>query len=283
MSLLQISDLSVRFPQAGTAAVDHVSFHVDPGERIGLIGESGSGKSMVCLTIQGLQPAAAKLSGSIQFDDLELLNQPESVMRSIRGRRVGAVFQEPMTALNPVVPIWRQLVTASLHHGLVTRRNARALATDLAGMVDLPDPRGIVERYPHELSGGQRQRVVIAMALSAQPALVLADEPTTALDATVARKVLELMTHLCEQLGSALVLVTHDMGLAAGTSDRILVMRQGRLVESAATPALLDDPGHPYTRQLLAAARSTSLDLAGARRALAEQAQHTTVDVEGDS
>ncbi|MGA4508099.1 ABC transporter ATP-binding protein [Propionibacteriaceae bacterium G1746] len=266
--LLEISGVSVTF--GDQRAVDDVSFSIGAGERVGLIGESGSGKSMVCLTVQGLQPRIAETTGTVRFDG-QALGRGE--VRGVRGRRIGSVFQEPMTALNPVMTIGAQLVTALRAHGLVTRRESRPRAVELAAMVGLPDPAHIIDRYPHQLSGGQRQRVVIAMAVSCEPALVLADEPTTALDATVARKVLDLMVRLCTELGSALLLVTHDMGVAATTCERLMVMRHGVLVEQAPTAQLLADPQHDYTRRLIAAARSTGLDLAGAREVLARQQQ----------
>lgn len=286
MTLLAVKDLDVMFGPADEPfkAVDGVSFTVDHGEKVGLIGESGSGKSMICLTIQGLQSPAARLAGSINFDGHEILSASEDEMRSLRGNELGAVFQEPMTALNPVVPIWRQLVTANLHHGVIDKKQAKQRAIELAGMVGLPNPKAIIERHPHELSGGQRQRVVIAMALSAQPKLVLADEPTTALDATVAAKVLELMAELCEQMGSALILVTHDMGVAATTCDRLLVMKRGQLVESGPTKEIIKSPQAQYTKNLLAAARSTGLDLVAARQALGGQlAQGTESERTGSS
>ena len=269
-NLLEVRGLTVSF--GGARAVDEVSFQVAPGERVGLIGESGSGKSMVCLTVQGLQPRIADVSGSVVFEGEAVHARDHARWRTLRGRRIGTVFQEPMTALNPVMTIGAQLTTALRHHGIVGRREAGQRAVDLAAMVGLPDPRHIVTRYPHQLSGGQRQRVVIAMALSCEPALVLADEPTTALDATVARKVLELMVRLCEDVGSALLLVTHDMGVAASTCERLMVMRRGLMVEQGTTAALLAQPRHDYTRNLVAAARSTGLDLEGARALLAARA-----------
>lgn len=269
-NLLEVRGLTVSF--GGARAVDEVSFQVSPGERVGLIGESGSGKSMVCLAVQGLQPRIADVSGSVVLEGEAVHARDHARWRTLRGRRIGTVFQEPMTALNPVMTIGAQLTTALRHHGIVGRREAGQRAVDLAAMVGLPDPRHIVTRYPHQLSGGQRQRVVIAMALSCEPALVLADEPTTALDATVARKVLELMVRLCEDVGSALLLVTHDMGVAASTCERLMVMRRGLMVEQGTTAALLAQPRHDYTRNLVAAARSTGLDLEGARALLAARA-----------
>ena len=269
-NLLEVRGLTVSF--GGARAVDEVSFQVSPGERVGLIGESGSGKSMVCLAVQGLQPRIADVSGSVVLEGEAVHARDHARWRTLRGRRIGTVFQEPMTALNPVMTIGAQLTTALRHHGIVGRREAGQRAVDLAAMVGLPDPRHIVTRYPHQLSGGQRQRVVIAMALSCEPALVLADETTTALDATVARKVLELMVRLCEDVGSALLLVTHDMGVAASTCERLMVMRRGLMVEQGTTAALLAQPRHDYTRNLVAAARSTGLDLEGARALLAARA-----------
>lgn len=274
MTLLAVKDLEVSFGpiEDPFKAVNGVNFTVEHGEKVGLIGESGSGKSMICLTIQGLQPAAARLAGAIEFDGHDILSADDAEMRKLRGNEMGAVFQEPMTALNPVLPIWRQLVTANLHHGKIDNKQAKQRAIELAGMVGLPNPKAIIERFPHELSGGQRQRVVIAMAISAEPSLVLADEPTTALDATVAAKVLELMARLCDELGSALILVTHDMAVASTTCDRLLVMRHGELVENGPTKQIISAPQAGYTQDLLAAARSTGLDIVGARQALRGQA-----------
>ncbi|MBO1030941.1 ABC transporter ATP-binding protein [Tessaracoccus sp. SD287] len=268
-ALLEVDNLTVRFDQ--TAAVDGVSFTIHPGERVGLIGESGSGKSMACLTILGLQPRVAKVTGSVRFEGNELQTVRDDDMRQLRGARIGTVFQEPMTALNPVMKVGAQLVTAQRIHGQITSRQTRARAIELAGLVGLPDPATIIDRYPHQLSGGQRQRVVIAMAVSCTPALVLADEPTTALDATVARRVLDLMVRLCDELGSALLLVTHDMGVATSTCDRLMVMRGGHLVEQGPSAELVQNPQQDYTRNLVTAARSTGLDLAGAHAVLARQ------------
>lgn len=278
MTLLAVKDLHVTFGSGENEvkAVNGVSLDIQQGEKVGLIGESGSGKSMLCLTVQGLQPPAARVLGSIDFDGHQIVGASEDELRKLRGNELGAVFQEPMTALNPTVPIWRQLVTANLHHGKIQKQQAKQRAIELAGMVGLPNPKSIVERYPHELSGGQRQRVVIAMAISSEPKLVLADEPTTALDATVAAKVLELMAKLCDEMGSALILVTHDMGVAATTCDRLLVMRHGELVEAGPTRQIISAPKAGYTQDLLAAARTTGLDLVGARQALANQMAHAS-------
>lgn len=272
MSLLKVQDLQIWFGgQDSAKAVDGVTFALEGGEKVGLIGESGSGKTLSCLAIQGLQPASAKLSGSIEFHGQQLLGAAEQTMRQLRGDQIAAIFQEPMTALNPVLPIWRQLVTANLQHDKISPKQAKARATELAGLVGLPEPKSVIERYPHELSGGQRQRVVIAMAISAEPRLVLADEPTTALDATVAARILELLAKLCDELGSALLLVTHDMALAATTCDRLLVMQHGKIVESSPTRQLMEQPQSQYSKALIKAARATSLDIPGARAALLAQ------------
>lgn len=258
MALLEVSGLSVRF--GDKAVVDDISFNLDAGERLGIIGESGSGKSMTCLAILGLLPPTAQVSGLVRLNGLEL-TAPGVDLSKVRGAEVGVVFQEPQTALNPVLRVGRQLTTAlRRHHGL-DRAQAARKAIELAALVGLPDPARVVRRYPHELSGGQRQRVVIAMAMSCEPSLLLADEPTTALDATVQARVLDLMVDLTSRSGTAMVLITHDMAVAARTAQRLLVMRGGRIVEQGTVADLLGAPTQPYTAELVAAARATSLDL----------------------
>lgn len=257
MTLLRVRDLTVAFGER--TVVDQVSFDVAAGERVAIIGESGSGKSLTCMAILGLLPGGASVSGSIRFEDDELLGRPEPELARIRGYRIGCVFQEPHTALNPVQRIAAQLTTAERLHGVLRRKDARAEAVRLAREVGLPEPERIVSRYPHELSGGQRQRVVIAMAMSCRPELLLADEPTTALDATVQARILDLMDAATAQRGTAVVMVTHDMAVAHRTSQRLLVMHGGRIVEQGPTADILRSPREAYTSRLVAAARASAL------------------------
>ena len=258
MALLEVEALSVRF--GDKAVVDDVSFQLEPGERLGIIGESGSGKSMTCLALLGLLPTTAEVTGRVVLDGTDLTAFGTDLSK-VRGAQIGVVFQEPQTALNPVLRIGRQLTTALRTHRGLDRQQAARAAVELAGLVGLPDPQRVVRRYPHELSGGQRQRVVIAMAMSCEPALLLADEPTTALDATVQARVLDLMMQMTSRTQTAMVLVTHDMAVAARTAQRLLVMRHGRIIEQGQVRRLLLEPEHDYTAELVTAARATSLDL----------------------
>ncbi|MHA6371832.1 ATP-binding cassette domain-containing protein [Actinotignum schaalii] len=257
MSLLEVRDLTVAF--GSTEVVRGVSFTVETGERVCLIGESGSGKSMTAMAIQGLLPRAARVTGSIRFEGRELVGASDAEFQKIRGRRIGCIFQEPHTALNPVVRIKHQLVAASRIHTGLKKSATTQRASELARMVKLPSPEHIINRFPHELSGGQRQRVVIAMAMSLAPALLIADEPTTALDATVQAHILQLMDDAAREHGTAVLMITHDMAVAYHTSERILVLRRGELVEEGSAEDILLRPVHPYTQGLVAAARATSL------------------------
>lgn len=256
MSLLQVTDLAVAI--GGRPLVHGVSLTIDRGERLGLIGESGSGKSLTCLALLGLLPRGSRVTGSISLHGRELTGVDERAMAQSRGTEIGMVFQEPLSALDPLQTIGRQLVSPLRAHRLVRRGEWRTRAVELAAEVGLPEPEGIVERYPHELSGGQRQRVVIAMAMAARPSLVVADEPTTALDVTVQARILALLEERCAALGSSLLLVTHDMAVAMLTCDRILVMRHGRVVEEGRPADLIAAPHHPYTATLVEAAYATS-------------------------
>lgn len=255
-AVLTITELSIRI--GGRLIVDRLNLQIGAAERVGLIGESGSGKSLSCMAVLGLLPAGASATGSIRFDGVELLGAGDRVHRALRGSRMACVFQEPQTALDPLQRIGVQMTSAERVRGRLSRADRQQRAVQLARDVGLPDPERIVLRYPHELSGGQRQRVVIAMAMASSPALVLADEPTTALDMTVQARVLELLGGRLRTAGSALLLVTHDMGVAASSCDRVAVMRRGEIVESGPTAQLLADPRHPYTRQLVDAAYATS-------------------------
>ena len=254
-SLLEVSRLTTVFDlAAGPAlAVDDVSFEVRAGETLGLVGESGSGKSVTALSIMGLvQPPGRIAGGRILFRGRDLLTLPESEMRAIRGAEISLIFQEPMTALNPVFTIGDQIAEALLVHGRATRRDARSTVVELLEKVRIPDARARVDDYPHQLSGGMRQRVLIAMAIACKPALVIADEPTTALDVTIQAQILDLLREMKSAFNLSLLLITHDLGVVAETADRVAVMYGGRIVEEGPVRAIFREPQHPYTRGLLA-------------------------------
>jgi len=254
--LLAVDGLTVTFPlkSGGTAAaVDGVSFSVDRGETLGLVGESGSGKSVTALAIIRLiQPPGRITAGRIRFDGSDLTALDDAGMRAIRGRRMGFVFQEPMIALNPVYTIGFQIRETLEVHGLARGAAARARAVELLDAVRVPDPRRRVDDYPHQLSGGLRQRAMIALALAAEPSLVIADEPTTALDVTVQAEILDLLRDMRRQFAVSLLLITHDLGVVAEMADRVAVMYGGRIVEAAPTARLFASAGHPYTQGLMA-------------------------------
>jgi len=255
MALLDVQDLRVRFEaHHGTVrAVDGVSFTLERGETLGLVGESGSGKSVTNLALMGLVPSPPGVveATSLTLDGRDLLNMPEPDLRRIRGKEVSMIFQDPMTSLNPLLTIGRQLTEVLEVHENVTRREARRRSAEGLADVGIPLPTKRLDQYPHELSGGMRQRVMIAMGLLCKPKVLLADEPTTALDVTIQAQILELMKDLQESHGTAIVLVTHDLGVVAGMSDRVNVMYAGKLVETADAGALFDEPRHPYTLGLL--------------------------------
>ena len=255
MTLLDIRDLRISI--GDRRLVDGISLRVERGERVGLIGESGSGKSLTCMSVLGLLPARGQVSGSITVEGTQVIGADQRTLRDLRGRRVGCVFQEPQSALDPLLPIRRHLVAPLRAHGLLRRADARATAVRLAESVGLPEPESMIRRYPHELSGGQRQRVMIAMAMSTSPSLLLADEPTTALDVTVQAKVLDLMGGLVQQSGAGSLLVTHDMAVAASHCDRIVVMRAGRIIEEGTAEQLIQRPREGYTADLIDAAYAT--------------------------
>jgi peptide/nickel transport system ATP-binding protein len=254
-SLLGVSRLTTVFDlhRGAAVAVDDVSFEVRSGETLGLVGESGSGKSVTALSIMGLvQPPGRIARGRILFKGRDLLTLPESEMRAIRGAEVSLIFQEPMTALNPVFTIGDQIAEALLVHGRTTRRDARSAVIDLLEKVRIPDASARVDDYPHQLSGGMRQRVLIAMAIACKPALVIADEPTTALDVTIQAQILDLLREMKSAFNLSLLLITHDLGVVAETADRVAVMYGGRIVEEGPVRAIFREPQHPYTRGLLA-------------------------------
>ncbi len=251
MSLLSVRNLSLSIH--GTPILRDVSLDIAPGEVFGVIGESGSGKSMTAFSVMGLLPVGAAATGKVMLDGEDLLAKSERQMCAIRGREIGMVFQEPMTALNPVQTIGDQVAETALIHGSGSRAEARATARAMLDRVGLPADRFPLDRYPHELSGGQRQRVVIAMAIALRPKLLIADEPTTALDVTTQAQIIALLRSLVGEFGMGLMLITHDLGLVAGTADRIAIMRQGEIVEAGATTEIFAAMTHPYTRALFAA------------------------------
>jgi peptide/nickel transport system ATP-binding protein len=254
--LLSVRDLCVRFDTADgqVHAVDEISFDVAPGETLGVVGESGSGKSACFQAILGLTRGRGRshVSGSAKLDGVELIGAGERALRGVRGMGIGMVFQDPLSSLHPFFRIERQLVEAvRAHRRGVSRASARTVALEALEQVCLPDPAGVLRAYPHELSGGMRQRVMIAIAVVNHPRLVIADEPTTALDVTVQARILELLDDLRREHGTAIVLITHDLGVVAQGTDRTAVMYAGRIVEHASTRELFRGPQHPYTWGLL--------------------------------
>ncbi|OWK25503.1 peptide ABC transporter ATP-binding protein [Rhizobium yanglingense] len=244
-------------------AVENVSFTLKSGETIAIVGESGSGKSVTSLSIMRLLASGrARSSGRIEFLGRDILSLSEAEMRKIRGNEIGMIFQEPMTSLNPVLTIGRQIAETLILHQHLSRAQARARAIEMLRLVDIPAAEQRIDEYPHQLSGGMRQRVMIAMALACEPKLLIADEPTTALDVTIQAQVLELMADLQKRTGTAIILITHDLGVVADVADRVIVMYAGRTVEEATTEDLFRHPLHPYTRGLLAtiAKLGSSLD-----------------------
>jgi oligopeptide transport system ATP-binding protein len=235
-------------------AVDGISYNVEPGETLGIVGESGSGKSVSCYTLLGLipQPPGRVESGTAMFGGVDLLRMREAEQRRIRGKRISMIFQDPMTALNPYMSIGAQLMEPLRIHENAPRREAYAKALEALDHVGIQDGPRRMKQYPHQFSGGMRQRVMIAMALITRPELLIADEPTTALDVTVQAQILTLIKRLQDEIGMAMILITHDLGVIAGTCDRVLVMYAGRIVEEAATRALFAKPRHPYTDALMA-------------------------------
>jgi peptide/nickel transport system ATP-binding protein len=270
-AVLDVSGLRIT-TRAGDALVDDVSFRVDAGERLALIGESGSGKSLTSLAIMGLLPAGVTATGSIRLGPSEVIGAPERVLGRLRGRAAGIVFQEPLTALDPLATLGRQLaepiVRAAAAEGRRLSRGERrdAVAAALAE-VSMRDPQRIARAYPHEVSGGQRQRVAIAMALAGRPRLLIADEPTTALDVTVQSEVLDLLDRVTAERGTALLFVSHDLAVVARMAARALVLRAGRVVESGEVAELVTRPTHEYTQRLVGAAREldSALSFGGER------------------
>ncbi len=254
--LLEVEDLRVRLrtPRGTAHVVNGLSYSVGAGETVAVVGESGSGKSVSVLALMGLLPArTATVTGRAVLQGEDLLSMLRERLRQVRGPGVGMVFQDPMTSLNPVLTVGRQLVEGIRAHTDVNKATARRRAAELLGEVGLPDPVGALDRYPHELSGGMRQRVMIAIALSNSPALLIADEATTALDVTVQAQIIDLIEKLQAEHGTGVVWITHDLGVVAGIADRVLVMYGGRCVEDGTADDVLERPRHPYTRGLLGA------------------------------
>ena len=255
MTLLSVSNLRVVFgsPPVELPAVDDVGFNLAEGEVLGIVGESGSGKSVTALSIMGLlpKPPARVTAGSIKFQGEDLLALGEREMQRVRGPGIGMVFQEPMTSLNPVFPIGDQLMETVRVHERVGKGAQRERAIAMLAKVGIAEPERRLRDYPHQLSGGMRQRVMIAMALACSPKLLIADEPTTALDVTIQQQILELLLDLRAELGMAIIIITHNMGVVAEMADRVIVMYAGRIIERAPIAELFERPAHPYTRGLL--------------------------------
>ena len=257
--LLEVRDLRIAF--SGNEAVRGVSFAIHRGETLGLVGESGSGKSATSLAMLRLLPASAAISGSIRLDGEELLTLPEAQIRARRGRSMAMIFQEPMTALNPVMTVGRQIAEAVLAHApKISRKEVRERVLQAMHEVSLPEPQWRMDDYPHQFSGGQRQRVLIAMALVNKPQLLIADEPTTALDVTVQAQILALLKRLRETHGLSMLFISHDLAVVAQVADRVAVMRHGEIVEEAAAGEIFACAKHAYTRNLLAAAPTMRSD-----------------------
>jgi peptide/nickel transport system ATP-binding protein len=253
--LLEVKDLKTYFftEDGVTRAVDGLSYAIGAGETLGIVGESGCGKSVAALSVLRLlpNPIGRTVAGSIHFDGIDLLALSEGEMRDIRGNRIAMIFQEPMTSLNPVFTVGNQIAEALRVHEGLGRDQARGRARHMLEVVRIPDARSRLDDYPHQFSGGMRQRVMIAMALACSPKLLIADEPTTALDVTIQAQVLKLILELKQQTGAAVILITHDLGVVAETCQRVVVMYAGRKVEEASVLDLFDRPAHPYTRGLL--------------------------------
>jgi len=269
-ALLEVRDLHVRFDTVDgvVRAVDGVSFDLARGETLGIVGESGCGKSVTALSILRLIPRETGriASGSIRLAGEELTGLSEEAMKRLRGHRISMIFQEPMTSLNPVLTVGTQIAENVVRHIGVSWKAARDRAAEMLQLVHIADARRRLGEYPHQLSGGMRQRVMIAMALSCDPQVLIADEPTTALDVTIQAQILDLMLELKEKTGTAIVLITHDLGVVAETTQRVVVMYAGRKVEEAPVEALFDNPLHPYTRGLMRAIPRLDVDMEDAGR-----------------
>ena len=272
--LLVVEDLKTVFvtSQGEGRAVDGVSFQLQAGETMGLVGESGCGKTVTALSLLRLvpDPPGKIVGGAIHFNGVNLLALTEEEMRAVRGNDISMVFQEPMTSLNPVFTIGDQITEAIILHQALSKREARIQAIEMLQCVGIPDPDKRVDEYPHQLSGGMRQRAMIAMALTCRPKLLIADEPTTALDVTIQAQILDLMRTLQADLGMAILLITHDLGVVADIADRVAVMYAGKIIEDASAESLFADPKHPYTQGLLRSVPRIDKDATGQRERLQE-------------
>jgi peptide/nickel transport system ATP-binding protein len=273
MALLEVDNLQTHFrtPDGVNRAVDGISFAVEAGETVAIVGESGCGKSVTANSILRLVPQPpGRIGGAIRFQGRDLLKLSERAMREVRGNDISMIFQEPMTSLNPVLTIGRQIAEPlRLHQGL-SRESVEQRVVEMLGLVGIAEPRRRTREYPHQLSGGMRQRVMIAIALACRPKLLIADEPTTALDVTIQAQILNLMTDLKRRVGAAIILITHDLGVVAETAERVMVMYAGGKVEEAPVAELFRSPRHPYTRGLLSAVPKLGSSLGAAQTRLAE-------------
>lgn len=271
--VLQVKDLKVAFSTVDgvVQAVNGISFDVRKGQTLGIVGESGSGKSVTASAIMGLiNRKSADMSGSILLGGLDVLTAQEREIRALRGREAAMVFQDPMSALNPYYTVGKQIAEAyEVHHPKTSKKERRLIALDMLAKVGLPKPSECIDEYPHQFSGGMRQRIVIAIALVNNPRLLIADEPTTALDVTVQAQILELMMNLQQEFGSAIILITHDLGVVAEIADEVMVMYAGQTMESSKVHTLFDTPSHPYTRGLLGSVRSLDNSERGALHTIA--------------
>jgi peptide/nickel transport system ATP-binding protein len=273
MALLEVDNLQTHFrtPDGVNRAVDGISFAVEARETVAIVGESGCGKSVTANSILRLVPQPpGRIGGAIRFQGRDLLKLNERAMREVRGNDISMIFQEPMTSLNPVLTIGRQIAEPlRLHQGL-SRESVEQRVVEMLGLVGIAEPRRRAREYPHQLSGGMRQRVMIAIALACRPKLLIADEPTTALDVTIQAQILNLMTDLKQRVGAAIILITHDLGVVAEVAERVMVMYAGRKVEEAPVAELFRSPRHPYTRGLLSAVPKLGSSLAATQTRLAE-------------
>ncbi len=273
MALLEVENLQTHFrtPDGINRAVDGLSFSVEAGETVAIVGESGCGKSVTSMSILRLIPEPpGKIAGSIRFNGRDLLKLSDKEMRAVRGNEISMIFQEPMTSLNPVLTVGRQIgETLRLHQGM-SAAQAEERAVEMLKLVGIPEPQRRVREYPHQLSGGMRQRVMIAIALACNPKLLIADEPTTALDVTIQAQILDLMRDLKRTVGAAIVIITHDLGVVAEVAERVIVMYAGRKVEEAAVEKLFGSPRHPYTQGLLGSMPKLGSSLTGDETRLQE-------------
>lgn len=252
--LLEVKDLKVHFAVRGgtVQAVRGVNFHINKGEAVAIVGESGCGKSVTAQSLMRLIPSPpAIMSGSIMFNGQELLTKTEKEMEGIRGNDIGMIFQDPMTSLNPTLTIGTQIKEGLLKHEKMSKQQAHSRAVEMLKLVGIPNPEDRVNQYPHQFSGGMRQRAMIAIALACNPALLIADEPTTALDVTIQAQIMQVMKDLQKKMGTSIVLITHDLGVVADVCDRVIVMYAGKVVETGTKYEIFNNPQHPYTRGLL--------------------------------